>query len=112
MVTEYINQYLLWRMNSSGYCHVLAGYKLDQIKKNTETAVVVSVEIGLEVNAGKTKYMAMYGDQNAGRSDSVKTDNSSFDRLEQFRYLGRTLKKKIIYLLTYLLHGAESFLRS
>jgi len=49
------------------------------------------VEIWLEVNADKTKYMAMYGDQNAGRSDSVKTDNSSFERVEQFRYWGTAI---------------------
>jgi len=43
------------------------------------------------VDADKTECMAMYGDQNAGRSDSVKTDNSSFERVEQFRYLGTAL---------------------
>jgi len=30
-------------------------------------------------------------DQNAGRSDSIKTDNSSFERVEEFKYLGKTL---------------------
>jgi len=30
-------------------------------------------------------------DQNAGRSHSIKTDNSSFERLEEFKYLGTTL---------------------
>ena len=33
-------------------------------------------EIGIEVNAGKTKYMIMSRDQNAGRSHSVKIDNN------------------------------------
>ena len=36
-------------------------------------------------------YMVMSGDQNAGRSHSMKTDNSSFERVEEFRYLGTTL---------------------
>ena len=31
---------------------------------------------GLEVNADKTKYIIMSRDQNAGRSYSMKTDNS------------------------------------
>ena len=34
----------------------------------------------------KYKYMAMTGDQNAGRSNNIQTDNSSFERVEQFEY--------------------------
>ena len=48
-------------------------------------------EIGLEVNADKTKYMAMSRDQNVGRSHSIKIDNSLFERVEEFRNLGTTL---------------------
>ena len=33
----------------------------------------------------------MSGDQNAGRSHSIKIDNSSFLRVEQFKYLGTNL---------------------
>jgi len=33
----------------------------------------------------------MSRDQDAGRSHSIKTDNSSFERVEEFRYLGTTL---------------------
>jgi len=33
----------------------------------------------------------MFGDQNAGRSHSMKTDNSSFEMVEQFKYLWTTL---------------------
>jgi hypothetical protein len=36
--------------------------------ENTEVLVVASKEIGLEVNADKTKYMIMYQDQIAGQS--------------------------------------------
>ena len=39
-------------------------------------------EIELEVNADKTKYMIMSRDQNAGRSHSMKNDNSSIERVE------------------------------
>ena len=35
--------------------------------------------------------MVMSRDQNAGRSDNIKTDNSSFERVEQFKYLGTAL---------------------
>jgi hypothetical protein len=37
------------------------------------------------------KYMAMSRDQNAGRTHNIKTDNSSFERVEEFNYLGTTL---------------------
>ena len=30
-------------------------------------------------------------DQNAGRTHSMKTDNSSFERVDEFKYLGTTL---------------------
>jgi hypothetical protein len=33
----------------------------------------------------------MFGDQNAGRSHNIKTDNNSIERVEEFRYLGTTL---------------------
>jgi len=35
------------------------------IKKNTEALVVASKDIGLEVNANKTKYMVMSQNQNS-----------------------------------------------
>ena len=53
--------------------------------------VVASMEIGIEVNAGKTKCMVMPRDQNEGRSQNIKTDNSSFERVEEFKYLRTTL---------------------
>ena len=53
--------------------------------------VAASKETRLEVNAGKTKYMVMSRDQNEGRSQNIKTDNSSFERVEEFKYLGTTL---------------------
>jgi hypothetical protein len=41
-----------------------------------EALLVRSKEVGLEVNADKTKYMVMHRDQNAGRSHNTKIDNS------------------------------------
>ena len=43
-------------------------------------------DIGLEVNADKTKCMVMSRDQNAGLSGNINSDNSSFDRVENFKY--------------------------
>ena len=48
-------------------------------------------EIGLEVNADKTKYMIMSRDQNAGRSHNMRIDDSSIERVEEFKYFGTTL---------------------
>ena len=59
--------------------------------------VVATKETGLEVNADKTKYMIMSRDQNAGRSHSMKIDNSSIQRVEEFKYLGKTLTNKKFY---------------
>jgi len=48
-------------------------------------------EVGLEVNADKTKYMVMSRDRNAGRDHGVKIDNSSIERVDGFTYLGTTI---------------------
>jgi hypothetical protein len=64
------------------------------IKENAETFVVANKEIGLDENANKTKHMVMSRDQNAGRSHSMKNSNSSFERVEEFKYLGTTLKNQ------------------
>ena len=45
----------------------------------------------MEVSADKTKYMIMSRDQNAGGIHSVRIDNSTFERVEKFKYLGTTL---------------------
>ena len=44
----------------------IMGACVHNIKENAEALVVASKEIGLEVNADKTKYMVMSRDQNAG----------------------------------------------
>ena len=63
--------------------NVLGG-SVDPVKKNSEALVVATKEIGLEVNAHKSKYMA-------GRTHSMKIDNISIERVEEFKYLGTTL---------------------
>jgi len=70
--------------------NTLAG-SVNTIKENAEALVVAGKETGLEVNADKTKYMVTSREQNEGRSHSIKNDNSSFERVEQFKYLGTTL---------------------
>jgi hypothetical protein len=69
----------------------ILGESVHTVKENAEALVVATKEIGLEVNADKTKYMVMSRDQNAGRDDSVKIDTSSIERVKMFRYLETTL---------------------
>jgi hypothetical protein len=69
----------------------ILGGRVHTVKENAKALVVAAKEIGLEVNADKTKYMVMSRDQNAGRTHSMKIDNSSFERVEEFKYLGTTL---------------------
>ena len=45
----------------------------------------------MEVNADKTKYMVMSREQTAGLSHTMKVDSSSIERVEEFKYLGKTL---------------------
>jgi len=69
----------------------MLGGSVHTVKKNAEAFLVANKEIGLKVNASKTKFMIMSGDQNAGRSHSLKTDNSCFEKVEEFRYFGTNL---------------------
>ena len=62
-----------------------------KVKENAEALVIATKENGLEVSADKTKYMIMSRDQNVGRSYSMKIDNRSIERVEDFKYFGTTL---------------------
>jgi hypothetical protein len=55
--------------------------------KNTVGLLVA----GRMVNSDKTNYMVKSRDQHAGRSHNKKIDNSSFERVEEFKCLGTTL---------------------
>ena len=55
------------------------------------------METGLETSADKTKYMVMSRDQIAGRNQSVRIDNSTFERVEEFKYFGTTLTHQILF---------------
>ena len=67
------------------------GGSVHTVKENAEALVVATKEIGLEANADKKKYMFMSRDRNAGRGHSVKINNTSIERVEEFKYLGTTI---------------------
>ena len=69
----------------------ILGGSIHTVKENTESLVVATKEIGLEVNADKTKYMVMSREQTAGLSHTMKGDNSYTERVEELKYLGTTL---------------------
>ncbi len=75
---------------------IVLGGIIHMVKENTEALiqVVATKEIGLEVNVDKTKYMVMSREQTAGLSHTMKFDNSSIGRVEEFKYLGMTLTNK------------------
>jgi hypothetical protein len=54
----------------------MLGGNIHTIRKNTEALAVASMEIGLEVNAEKTKYLVMSRFQNAGQNNNIKRDNA------------------------------------
>ena len=74
--------------------YVEVGGSIYTVKENAEALVVATKEIGLEVNADKTKYMVMSREKTAGLSHTMKVDNSSIERVEEFKYLGTTLTNR------------------
>ena len=63
----------------------ILGGSIHTLKENAEALVAATRETGLD----KTKYMVISRDQNAGRIQSVRIDNSTFERVEGFKYLGK-----------------------
>jgi hypothetical protein len=69
----------------------LLGDSVNTIKGNSETLLEASRDIGLEINAEKTKYMIMSRHPNSGQNQNIRIANESFENVEKFRYLGTTL---------------------
>jgi hypothetical protein len=53
----------------------LLGGNIDTIKKNAKTLIDASKEVGLEVNAEKTKCMLLSCHQNAGQNHDIEIAN-------------------------------------
>ena len=81
-----------WKLNGTHSLLVYADYvyflggNAHTIKKNAEALLVASKEIGLEVNADKTKYLVMSRDQNA-EHQSTKIEIKSFERVYHSKHL-------------------------
>jgi hypothetical protein len=75
----------------------LLGDNIDTIKKNTETLIVASKEVDLEVNTEETKYMLLSRHQDARQIHDIKTENRSFENVAKLRYLETTITIKISF---------------
>jgi hypothetical protein len=69
----------------------LLGNSINTIKENTETLLVASKDVGLEINAEKTKYMIMSHHPNSGQNQNIRIANESFENVAKFEYLRTTL---------------------
>jgi len=55
--------------------------------------LVAGKEVGLKVNADKSKYLFMSCEQDMGQNWNIKIGNYSFENVEKLKNLGTALKK-------------------
>jgi hypothetical protein len=70
---------------------ILLGDNIDTLKKNTDTLIDASKEVGLEMNVEKPKYMLLSRHQNLVQNRDIKIANRSFENMSQLKYLGTTV---------------------
>jgi hypothetical protein len=60
-------------------------------KENSGTLLEACRDIGLEINADKTKYMIISRHPNSGQNQNIRIVNKLFEKMSKFKYLGMTL---------------------
>jgi hypothetical protein len=63
----------------------LLGDSVNTIKDNSETLLEASRDIGLVINAEKTKYMIMSCHPNSEQNQNIRIANESFEKVAKFK---------------------------
>jgi hypothetical protein len=71
----------------------LLGDSINIIQENTESLLEASRNVGLEINAEKTKYMIMSRHSNSGQNQKIRIANESFESVATFKYFGDDTNK-------------------
>jgi hypothetical protein len=69
----------------------LLGDSINIIKENTEILLDATGDVGLEINAEKTKYMIISRHPNRGQNQNIRIANELFENVAKFKYLETTL---------------------
>jgi hypothetical protein len=73
----------------------LLGNNINTTKERTETLLGVIRNVGLEINAEKTKYMIISCHHKSGQNHNIRRiANESFENMATFKYLGMTLRNQ------------------
>jgi hypothetical protein len=67
----------------------LLGDSVNTIKANAETLLEASRDVGLEINAEKTKCVIMSRHLNSGQNQNIRMANESFESGAKFKIWGR-----------------------
>jgi hypothetical protein len=59
---------------------------INTIKEKIEALWGASRDVGLEINAEKTKYMIMSRHQNSGQNQNIRIANESFENVAKFKH--------------------------
>jgi hypothetical protein len=65
----------------------LLGDSVNTTKENTVTLLEASRDIGVEINAEKTKYMIISRHPNSGQNQNIRIANESFENVAKFKYM-------------------------
>jgi hypothetical protein len=69
----------------------ILGGNINTVKKNNESLLQASKDVGLEVNSRGNKYVMASRHQDAGQYHNIKIANEYFDSVAKFRYLETTV---------------------